>query len=174
MTSDDTSGSTDHALTDLDAFLAGLDYPVYVVTAAAKGETSGCLVGFATQSSLHPPRLLVCVSKANHTHGVALAATHLAVHLVPADRRDVAELFGSETGDETDKLARVRWSPGPGGVPVLADCPRRLVGEVLARHDLGDHTGHLLAPVQVDVEEEAKGDILTFADVRTLEPGHDA
>ena len=105
-------------------FVEGLDYPVYVVTTAAEGETSGCLVGFATQSSIDPPRLLVCLSQANHTHGVALAATHLAVHLVPADR-----------------------------------------------HDLGDHTGHLLAPVTVG---EAKGETLAFADVQDLDPGHDA
>lgn len=152
-------------------FIEGLDYPVYVVTTTAKGETSGCLVGFATQSSIDPPRLLVCISKANHTHGVALAATHLAVHLVPGDRHDLAELFGGETGDETDKLGRVPWTPGPGGVPLLDDCPRRLVGEVLARHDLGDHTGHLLAPVTVAT---AKGETLTSADVQDLDPGHDA
>lgn len=152
-------------------FVEGLDYPVYVVTTAGEGETSGCLVGFATQSSIDPPRLLVCLSQANHTHGVALAATHLAVHLVPADRHDLAELFGGETGDEVDKLSRVAWTPGPGGVPLLEDCPRRLVGEILARHDLGDHTGHLLAPVAVG---EAKGETLTFADVQDLDPGHDA
>lgn len=152
-------------------FVEGLDYPMYVVTAASEGETSGCLVGFATQSSIEPPRLLVCISEQNHTHGVALRATHLAVHLVPADRRDVAELFGSETGDEVDKLDRCAWTPGPGGVPLLEDCPRRLVGEVLARHSLGDHTGHLLAPVQVG---SAKGETLTFASVKDLEPGHGA
>lgn len=156
---------------DFTPFVEGLDYPVYVVTAAAKEETSGCLVGFATQSSIDPPRLLVCISQANHTHGVALAATHLAVHLVPDDRRDLAELFGSETGDEVDKLSRVAWTSGPGGVPLLDGCPRRVVGEVLARHDLGDHTGHLLAPVVVDLVE---GETLTFADVVDLDPGHDA
>lgn len=152
-------------------FVKGLDYPVYVVTAAAKGETSSCLVGFATQSSIDPPRLLVCISQANHTHGVAAGATHLAVHLVPAGRCDLAELFGGTSGDDIDKLAGLAWTPGPGGVPLLADCPRRLVGEVLARHDLGDHTGHLLAPVSVTTPD---GPTLTFADVSDIDAGHDA
>lgn len=169
MTSADSPEHLDEA--SFTPFVEGLDYPMYIVTAAADGETTGCLVGFATQSSIEPPRLLVCLSQANHTHGVALAATHLAVHLVPAGRRDLAELFGGETGDEVDKLARVPWTPGPGGVPLLEDCPRRLVGEVLARHDLGDHTGHLLAPVQVGT---AQGETLTFTDVRDIDPGHDA
>lgn len=152
-------------------FVEGLDYPVYVVTAAADGAVAGCLVGFATQCSIDPPRLLVCVSKANRTHGVALAGSHLAAHLVPVARADLAALFGGETGDEVDKLAEVPWTAGPGGVPLLDVCPHRLVGEVLERHDLGDHTGHLLAPVDVG---GSKGDTLTFADVQDLDPGHDA
>ncbi len=34
---------------------AAMDYPMFVVTAAAAGEQSGCLVGFATQCSIDPP-----------------------------------------------------------------------------------------------------------------------
>ena len=46
-----------------------LDYPMFVVTtvAADDGERSGCLVGFATQCSIHPPRWVVWLSLANHT-----------------------------------------------------------------------------------------------------------
>jgi flavin reductase (DIM6/NTAB) family NADH-FMN oxidoreductase RutF len=43
---------------EFDAFVAGLDYPMFVVTTAHDGERAGCLVGFTTQVSLHPPRLL--------------------------------------------------------------------------------------------------------------------
>ncbi len=156
---------------DFDPFVEGLDYPVFVVTAAAEGETAGCLVGFATQCSIDPPRLLVCLSEQNHTFRVAGSATHLAVHLVPSGQEDLAELFGGETDDETDKLAEVAWRPGPGGVPVLEDCPRVVVGEILERRAFGDHTGYLLAPVEVATDGSAT---LTFADVVDLDAGHDA
>ena len=33
-----------------------LDYPMFVVTAHAEGVAAGCLVGFASQTSIHPPR----------------------------------------------------------------------------------------------------------------------
>jgi flavin reductase (DIM6/NTAB) family NADH-FMN oxidoreductase RutF len=33
-----------------------IDYPMWIVTAAARGERSGCLVGFATQCSIEPVR----------------------------------------------------------------------------------------------------------------------
>ncbi|MGH3559653.1 MAG: flavin reductase, partial [Mycobacterium sp.] len=59
-----------------------LDYTMLVVTTQADGHASGCLVGFATQTSLRPPRFLVALSRRNHTFGVASRSQHLAVHLL--------------------------------------------------------------------------------------------
>src|SRR3954462_2094300 len=99
--------------------VADLDYPMFIVTVAAGGERAGCLVGFATQSSINPPRFLVCLSDKNRTFRVAKGADLLVVHLVPSDAGDIAELFGSQTGDEVDKFAQADWHEGPGGTPVL-------------------------------------------------------
>src|SRR5919106_332536 len=95
---------------------------MFIVTVAAGGERAGCLVGFATQCSIDPPRFLICLSDKNRTFRVARDADLLIVHLVPQEADDLAELFGSETGDEIDKFARCGWSPGPGGAPVLDAC----------------------------------------------------
>jgi flavin reductase (DIM6/NTAB) family NADH-FMN oxidoreductase RutF len=121
-----------------------LDYPMMIVTAAADGERSGCLVGFSTQCSIDPQRFLVCLSKTNHTFRVAQRARYLAVHALAADQCDLASLFGEETEDRVDKFARVRWHPGPDGVPVLDDSPRWFVGEVVSTVDFGDHVGFVL------------------------------
>lgn len=150
----------------------GLDYPMLVVTAAAAGEVSGCLVGFATQCSIDPPRFLVCVSDKNHTFRVALGADHLAVHVLGPDDRRLARRFGEESGDEVDKFAGVAWSPGPAGAPILTDCDRWFVGRVIDRVPLGDHVGHLLEPVAV--QNAGDGGQLGFQAVRDLDPGHDA
>lgn len=154
-------------------FVEGFDYPMFVVTTAAGGERSGCLVGFATQTGIEPFRFLVCLSKNNHTHRVARRASHLIVHVPGRDQLDLAELFGSETGDEIDKFAGVRWTPGPGGAPLLADCPRWLAGEIRHRMDLGDHTGFLLAPVDAGARPHDAGPLM-FAAARRLTPGHPA
>jgi flavin reductase (DIM6/NTAB) family NADH-FMN oxidoreductase RutF len=50
---------------------ATLNYPLYVVTTAVEDERAGCLIGFATQCSIHPPRFLACISKKNHTLALA-------------------------------------------------------------------------------------------------------
>jgi flavin reductase (DIM6/NTAB) family NADH-FMN oxidoreductase RutF len=155
-----------------DAFVDGLDYPVFVVTTTNGRERAGCLVGFTTQTSIDPPRLLVCLSRANRTTTVAADADLLAVHLLDSREHPLAELFGGETGDEVDKFDRVAWHPGPGGVPLLEDCTRRLTGRIIDRFDLGDHLGHLLAPL--DVAADAGDDPLTLADVADVEAGHPA
>jgi flavin reductase (DIM6/NTAB) family NADH-FMN oxidoreductase RutF len=155
-----------------DAFVGGLDYPVFVVTAANGEERSGCLVGFATQASIRPPRMLVCVSTVNHTYPIAREAALLAVHVLGPEQHGLAELFGAETGDEVDKFEQCRWRAGPGGVPLLEDCPRFMVGRVLSQHPFGDHVGFLLEPVAVDAAADAPA--ITLGDVTDIEPGHPA
>ncbi|HEY9294503.1 MAG TPA: flavin reductase family protein [Microlunatus sp.] len=157
---------------EFDEFINDLDYPLFVVTADDGSARGGCLVGFATQVSIDPPRLLVCLSEQNHTLRIAARAEHLVVHTLADDDNGLAELFGGETGDEIDKFARVRWHRGPGGVPVLDDLPRYVVGRVLQRLPLGDHVGHLLMPIAADVTDDADEDVLTLQDVEDLEPGH--
>jgi flavin reductase (DIM6/NTAB) family NADH-FMN oxidoreductase RutF len=149
--------------------VATLDYPLYVVTTAVGEERSGCLIGFATQCSIHPPRFLACLSKKNHTLLLARRATTLAIHIAEEKNRDIADLFGGETGDEIDKFARVRWHMEH-DVPILDACERWFAGSVLQQIDLGDHVGFLLEPIDTAQHEPAEQ--LTYQSARHIEPGH--
>jgi flavin reductase (DIM6/NTAB) family NADH-FMN oxidoreductase RutF len=152
--------------------VAQLDYPMFIATVAAGAERAGCLIGFATQCSIHPPRFLAGISDKNRTFRVAKDADSMAIHLVPDNAVALAELFGGETGDELDKFARCRCRAGPGGVPLLDDCPNRFVGRILERVDFGDHTGVVLEPFLAE-EDEASGQ-LGFHRAKRIEPGHEA
>jgi flavin reductase (DIM6/NTAB) family NADH-FMN oxidoreductase RutF len=153
--------------------VADLDYPMLVVTADDGRERSGCLVGFATQSSIHPARYLVCISKQNHTFRAAMGAELLAVHVLGADDMALATVFGQETGDEVDKFAEVAWHPGPDGrTPVLDDVDRWFAGRVLERFDVGDHVAMLLDPVTVELR--AHPPQLGYQRVKHFHPGHPA
>lgn len=155
---------------DFERFVGALEYPMFVLTAAAGGERAGCLVGFATQCSIRPPRLLVCVAHANHTHRVAMAATVVAVHRLRPDQDALARLFGGRTGDEVDKFAHCEWSPGREGVPILADVPGVVVGAVIERIPLGGHTGLLLDPV--DARDDGSAGQYGYRRARAIAPGH--
>ncbi len=152
--------------------VGALDYPLFLVTATDGDEHDGCIVGFTTQCSIHPPRFLVCLSVKNRTWRIAGRADALAVHVVPRERRDLAELFGGETADDRDKLAGVAWTAGPGGVPLIDELRARFVGRIVERHDYGgDHTGFLLAPV--DAEAAERPDELSFQQGKDIPPGHE-
>jgi flavin reductase (DIM6/NTAB) family NADH-FMN oxidoreductase RutF len=167
-----SSGGEPLETVEFDRFVDGLDYPMFVVTVAHEGRRAGCLVGFTTQASIDPPRMLVCLSVRNHTFRVAQDAAVLALHVLHPDQHDLAELFGATTGDDVDKFARCEWSAGPSGVPLLEECPRRSVARVVSRHRFGDHVGFLLEPTDVDVEDSAAA--LEFGQVADLEAGHSA
>jgi flavin reductase (DIM6/NTAB) family NADH-FMN oxidoreductase RutF len=155
-----------------DALVGDLEYPMFIVTARAGDEPLGCLVGFATQTSIHPPRFLVCLSHANRTYRLGRDADVLGVHCVPETGQDIAELFGGETGDEVDKFARTGWREGPSGVPLLDDCPNRFVGRVLERLGAGDHDAFLLEPVAAEHADDT-GEF-TFHRAKRIHPGHPA
>lgn len=149
-----------------------LDYPMFIVTVATAHDRAGCLVGFATQCSIDPPRFLVCLSNKNRTFRLAQEAEVMVVHLVPDDATKLAELFGGASGDELDKFALCGWSPGPGATPVLDDCRNWFAGRILKRLEAGDHWAFLLEPFEAvsDTGEQP----FTFHRARRIDPGNEA
>jgi flavin reductase (DIM6/NTAB) family NADH-FMN oxidoreductase RutF len=169
----DSRSATSDGQSALARLAAKTDTPMAVVTAVnPDGEHSGCLIGFWTQCSIHPPRVLACISKANHTFPVASAAGVLAIHWLADDDRGLAELFGGETGDEIDKFERCSWRPGPAGVPVLDGTKGWVAGPVVDRVDVGDHVAFVIDAVSGG-ESDASADQLGFQAVKGLEPGHE-
>jgi flavin reductase (DIM6/NTAB) family NADH-FMN oxidoreductase RutF len=160
---------TSEAVHDL---VTAIDYPMYIVTAAAGEERAGCLVGFTTQCSINPPRFLVCLSDKNRTFRVARRANVLVVHLVPDSEPELAQLFGSETGDDVDKFTHCQWTPGPGGAPVLAACRNWFAARVLERWPAGDHWAFLLEPFEAASDPDRRP--FTFHRARRFDPGHEA
>jgi flavin reductase (DIM6/NTAB) family NADH-FMN oxidoreductase RutF len=157
-----------------ESIVGRIDYPMYIVTVLAGEERDGCLVGFTTQCSIHPPRFLVCMSDKNRTTRLVERgrADTMVVHLVPTGAEHIVELFGGETGDETDKFERCEWSPGPKGIPLLADCPSWFAGRILERAPFGDHVGHVLEPFPG--EDASAGGWFPFSRTKGMQPGHPA
>jgi flavin reductase (DIM6/NTAB) family NADH-FMN oxidoreductase RutF len=160
-----------------DEIMASLDTSLVVVTAGADsegphGERAGCLVGFHGQSSIDPERYSVWLSKANHTYRVALRSTHLGVHFLTHDDLQLAEHFGTQTGDDLDKFAQLDTEAGPGGVPMLLACPSRVaVRRTSLLDEGGDHV--CISTEPVDVVGGGPFVPLRLSDAHHLVPGHD-
>jgi flavin reductase (DIM6/NTAB) family NADH-FMN oxidoreductase RutF len=161
--SDDTFGQ----------LMSSLDPPLIVVTTVAEDERAGCLVGFHAQSSIGPERYCVWLSKANHTYRVALRASRFAVHFLTADDHDVAERFGTRSGEDTDKFAGLAVDRDPYGVPLLRACPNRLSLERIALlDDGGDHV--CLTTRVTSASSGGPFTPLRVSDADDLDPGHES
>jgi len=158
---------------DFAAVMASLDTAMIVVTAAAGDERAGCLVGFHSQSGIDPERYCVWLSKANHTYRVALRSPHLGIHFLTRDDMQLAELFGTRTGDDVDKFAGLAVEAGPDGVPMLLDCASRLV---VRRTTLVDeNSDHVcVATEAVEVVTSGSFEPLRLSQTVHLTPGHEA
>jgi flavin reductase (DIM6/NTAB) family NADH-FMN oxidoreductase RutF len=154
-------------------FFARVDYPYYVVTVRAPDEEmSGCLAGFVTQCSIDPPNFVACISRLNHTLGVAARSSAMGLHLLGDDQVGLARLFGEETGDVVDKFAAVDWRLGATGAPLLAEVGVALEGTILGHFSVGDHEAFLVRGTRA-VAGPGRG-LLTHRTSPPLHPGHPA
>jgi len=154
-----------------DELMSRVDTAMIVLTTASGDSRAGCLVGFHCQCSIDPPRYAVWLSKANHTYRLALLAERFGLHFLTEADHDIAEHFGSLTGDDTDKFAGVEWHEGDGAVPLLERCPHRVVARRHAMWDDGsDHVCFVLEPL--DVNDPNPFAPMPFSRVADVEAGH--
>jgi len=156
-----------------DGFISRVDHPMILITTVAGDVHAGCLVGFHSQCSIDPSRYAIWLSKANRTFRISVLAEVFALHFIEERNQDLAELFGTVTGDEEDKFAHCKWTPGLSGVRVLDGCRATITARRVALHDDGgDHACFVLEPHET--KAPADFDPLCFSRVRGLYAGHDA
>jgi flavin reductase (DIM6/NTAB) family NADH-FMN oxidoreductase RutF len=156
-----------------DQLIAAIDPAMAIVTTVSGGERAGCLIGFHAQCSIDPPRYVVWLSKANHTFRVGVHARSFAVHFLSEDDEPLARLFGTTSGDDTDKFDQCAWEAADGGVPVLTGCSNRLVAERVALLDEGsDHVCLVLQPTNAWARTPFRP--LRLSQVEHLQPGHES
>jgi|SRR5947209_2030198 len=152
--------------------MAMLDSPVFVVTTRADDQPSGCLISFASQTSVQPPSFMVVVPAGSGTCDAARRSEHLAVHMLPQHNVALAELFGGQT-DEADKFRRCSWRSGPNGMPILDEAIAWFVGRTAHWIDIGDHVAYIVEPVAGWVPQTYE-EVLYLSDLDDLEPGYEA
>jgi flavin reductase (DIM6/NTAB) family NADH-FMN oxidoreductase RutF len=160
-------------LSDFEVLMAALDPPLVVLTTAVEGDRAGCLVGFHAQSSIAPERYSIWLSKANHTYRVGLRAAHFAVHFLTSDDLELAEAFGTRSGEDTDKFEGLDVELDENGVPLLQACPHRLsLARLAVLDDGGDHV--CLTTTVSSAHSAGRFTPLRVSDANHLQPGHDS
>ena len=83
-----------------------LSYGLFVLTSAAAGRESGCIINTAGQVTSEPNRISITVSKSNFTHDLVKEGGRFNLSILSESAGfDTFKHFGFQSGREVDKFA---------------------------------------------------------------------
>lgn len=130
-----------------------------VTTRDVDGNPAGLTANAFTSVSLDPPLVLVCLDHNTTTYSVLRNRGSYTVHILSEDQADLAMAFAKR---DPDKFARVSWTLGTLGDPVLSDYLALLECRVVCEYPGGDH-GIFMGKVEhMDLKGEKKDPLLFF------------
>lgn len=82
-----------------------LSYGLFVLTSAASGQESGCIINTAGQVTSEPNRISIAVNKSNFTHDLVKESGKFNLSILSESAGfDTFKHFGFQSGRETDKF----------------------------------------------------------------------
>ena len=83
-----------------------LTYGLFVLTAAAGGKESGCIINTAGQVTVEPNQISITVNKANYTHDLLRESGKFNISILSEEASfDTFRHFGFQSGRDVDKFA---------------------------------------------------------------------
>ena len=119
-----------------------ISYGLYIVTSADGARQNGLIVNTAFQVSADPAQVAVCVCKNSFTH--ELISKSGAFALMPLEQATPLVFignFGFRTGRNYDKFAKVPFTKGQTGAPIVQEHTLSCLEVRVAQQvDVGTHT----------------------------------
>lgn len=134
--------------------LRKITYGLYVATAIDGDETAAATVTWLSQASFQPPLVTLGVRRDSTLHALLARGVPVAVHLLGADQKALAEAFFRPTRREGNLLNGHAFEPGVTGAPLLVDVPAVFEANVSGSFPCGDHTVFVLAVVAAHLRRD--------------------
>ena len=123
----------------VEAAFRRLTLGVHIVGVAGEGRADAFTAAWVMQASFDPLLLTLSINREHASYPLLQAGRSFVVNVLKQDQLELARSFGTESGRDRDKLARVRWRPGRGGAPILQDALAYFDCHVEASLPAGDH-----------------------------------
>jgi flavin reductase (DIM6/NTAB) family NADH-FMN oxidoreductase RutF len=121
------------------ALFRRLTQGVYVVGVSDGQQRDAFTAAWIMQASFDPLLLAVSINPDNASYELLHASGWFTVNVLKQDQLDLARHFGTKSGRDRDKLARVRIRPGQAGSPILEDALAYFECALEGRTRAGDH-----------------------------------
>lgn len=102
-----------------------------------RGVDHGMTVSAFSSVSLEPPLILVCIDKTASIYPTLFATNDVGISVLAEHQEESSRRFAEKDADRFDDLEIER---GARGVPLLRGAHAHIEGQIVARHDAGDHT----------------------------------
>jgi len=126
---------------------------VVIVTAIDGDEPVGMAANSFTSVSLEPPLVLFCAAKSSSTWPRIQTSGKWAANFLDEAGEEVCRLFAQKGAD---RFARVAYTPGRTGSPILEDALAFVDCETIAQHDAGDHVIVVGRVIELGYQPEGK------------------
>jgi 3-hydroxy-9,10-secoandrosta-1,3,5(10)-triene-9,17-dione monooxygenase reductase component len=126
---------------------------VVLVTAIDADEPVGMACNSFTSVSLEPPLVLFCAAKSSSTWPRIETSGKWAANILDEDGEEVCRLFAQKGAD---RFARIAYTPGRTGSPILEDALAFVDCETVAKHDAGDHVIVVGRIIELGYQHEGK------------------
>ncbi len=146
-------------------------YGLYIVSAAAQGKASGCVINTLVQVTAEPVRLSVAVSKENLTCELMERSGRFAAAALD-QRADLPYIgrFGFRSGRDLDKFADIATGKDGAGIPYPLDAVcARYSCKIVQTVDVGTHMLFIGEAEEAEILSEQEP--LTYAYYRNVIKG---
>jgi 3-hydroxy-9,10-secoandrosta-1,3,5(10)-triene-9,17-dione monooxygenase reductase component len=126
---------------------------VVIVTAIDGDEPVGMACNSFSSVSLEPPLVLFCAAKSSSTWPRIETSGKWAANILDEDGEEVCRLFAQKGAD---RFARIAYSPGRTGSPILEDALAFVDCETVDKHDAGDHVIVVGRVIELGYQHEGK------------------
>lgn len=118
---------------------ATLTQGVYVVGVVEHGLHNAFTASAVMQVSMQPPMVALAVNPGNASYPLLIDGGLFAITALTNSQRALAELFGTHSARDADKLGAVAWHPAPSGAPVIDAGLSYFDCRIVSRLPAGDH-----------------------------------
>jgi 3-hydroxy-9,10-secoandrosta-1,3,5(10)-triene-9,17-dione monooxygenase reductase component len=126
---------------------------VVIITAIDGNEPVGMAANSFTSVSLDPPLVLFCAAKASSTWPRIETSGKWAANILDEDGEEVCRLFAQKGAD---RFARIAYTPGRTGSPILEDALAFVDCETIEKYDAGDHLIVVGRVIELGYQHEGK------------------
>lgn len=134
--------------------LRKLTYGLYVAAAMDEFQAAADTVNWLSQASFQPPLVMMAVKKDSNLHVLLERGAPVAINILGADQKQLAESFFRPTQREGETLNGHRFRRGNTGAPILEAVPAALECRVAGSLPGGDHTIFALEVVDAHLHRD--------------------